>query len=291
MKSVKYNLSIMVRKKTFRFSFFLVLLLCIFLPFVYAIEYKGYSVVELPAAHTLYVGNAMGLAWKYMQLVFPFLVIFPYSMSFFEESKEGTILYIQARSGRKQYYFSQVITCFIGGFVIIGVPFAINILLNSIIFPDNANDYISTYDIYTSNWSSCITGSSTIFHVISKGYMLKSLYINHPQLHNLLFALLSGVVSGIMSMLAYAFSIFIRKSRLFIFFLMYVFFQIFSMMDSVMFDNWSDVNVYVCTNITSYISNGLLQMGRVYWGFYVLLAFVVLFVITVIRKRIKRDEI
>lgn len=291
LKSISYNLNIMMKKRTFKFSFFLVLLLCILLPFIYAIQYKGYAVAQLPSAYTLYVGNAMGLTWEYLQLIFPFLVIFPYSMSFYEEMKEGAILYIQTRSGRKKYYISQLVTCFIGGFIIIFIPFIINILLNAVIFPESANDYISTYDMYTDNWSGSITGSSTVFPVLSKGYMMKSLYINYPQLHNAMFALLSGIVAGIMSMLAYAFSIFIKKSRLFIFLLMYVFFQIFAMLDSVLFDNWDETKIYVCTNIVTYISNGLLQTGRVYWLFFAVLLLVLLFVIRTIKRRIAEDEI
>lgn len=291
MASIRYNLSIMMRKKTFRFAFILMLMLCTALPFMYAVRYRGWSSFVLPAAHTLYVGNAMGLAWKYIQLIFPFLVIFPYSMSFFEESKEGTNLYIQVRSGRCKYYISQLVTCFVGGFVIICIPFILNILLNSVIFPENANDYISTYDKYTDNWNGGITGSTTFFAVLSKGFMMKGVYINHPQLHNLLFAMLSAIVSGVMAMLAYAFSIFIRKGRLFIFFMMYIFFQIFSMADSVLFDKWDEVNAYVCTNITAYLSNGLLQVGRVYWMFYILLVLIILFVIRIVKRRIEADEI
>ena len=281
----------MTRKKSFRFSFILVLLLCICLPFVYAVQYKGYNMSELPSAYTLYIGNAMGIVWNYVQLLFPFLVIFPYSMSFYEESKDGTILYIQARSGRTSYYISQLITCFVGGFVIICIPFLLNILLNFIIFPEIANDYISTYDRYTYNWCGGITGSTTIFPVLSKGYMLKELYINYPQLHNMLFALLSGLVAGIMAMLAYAFSIFIKKSRLFIFFLMYLFFQIFVMVDSVVYDNWSEETTYVCVNLVTYVSNGLLQVGRVYGVFFVILFAVVLFVIKTVKERISEDEL
>lgn len=291
MNMIRYNLNMMMRKKTFKFSFGLVMMLCILLPFFFAIKYKGYPVYQLPAAYTLYVGNELGLAWKYVRILFPFLVILPYSMCFFEESKEGTILYIQSRCGRKKYYGSQMITCFIGGFILIGIPFLINILLNAIIFPANANDYISTYDMFTENWSGSITGSNIIFPVISKGYILKGLFINHPQIHNLLFAVLAGIVAGIMSMLAYAFSIFITKSRLFIFFLMYIFFQAFSMIDSVLFDAWDVGITYVCTNITAYISNGLLQVGRVYWLFYIFLVVVVLFIVRTVKRRIKSDEI
>lgn len=291
MNSILYNLTIMMRKKTFRFSFLLVLALCIGMPFVYAVQYTGCSTMQLPATHTLYVGNAMGLVWDYFQLVFPVLVIFPYSMSFFEESKNGTLLYIQARSSRKQYYISQLITAFIGGFVIICIPFLINILLNAILFPAEGNDYLSTFDRYTYNWSGSITGSTTVFPVLAKGFVFKGLYADHPQLHNLLFALLAGVGAGMMAMLAYACSMVVRRNRFFLFLAMYLIFEVLAMVNSVLYDRWSESSVYVCTDFVSYLSNGLLQVGRSYglfWGFMAGMAGVVL---CLVRKRIEEDEV
>jgi hypothetical protein len=267
------------------------MILCIYLPFYYALKYKGVDTLQLPSASTLYVGNAVGLAWKYVQLLFPFLVIFPYSMSFFEESKAGMLMYVQVRNGRKQYYYSQLITCFIGGFIIICIPFLVNILLNSIIFPESGNDYISTYNQFTWNWRATITGSNVVFPVLYKGFILKNLFVNHPQLYNVLFAILSGFTAGIMSMLAYAFSMFIKKSRLFIFLMMYILFQAFAMLDSVLVDRWDETTIYVRTNIVEYISNGLLQPGKVYWLFWGLLLIIFFIATRIVRGRIAEDEI
>jgi phosphate/sulfate permease len=72
---------------------------------------------------------------------------------------------------------------------------------------------------------------------------------------------------------------------------MYIFFQAFSMIDSVLFDAWNVGITYVCTNITAYISNGLLQVGRVYWLFYIFLVVVVLFIVRTVKRRIRSDEI
>lgn len=290
LKNLCYHVKLMFRKKTFWVSFFLMLGVCIALPFYYVVKYRGTAEYLLPSADTLYVGNYDGFIWNYISLIFPFLVIFPYSMSFFEENRQGVLYYVQTRSGRKNYYWSQLLTCFIGGMIIILVPFLLNILLNGMIFPDNGNDYNSTWDRYTENWDSTISGSNIIRKVLHKKFLLPGIFIRHPQIFNALFALLAGVTSGIMSMLAYAFSLLIRKTRLFIFLPMYIFFEIFSLINSVLHSEGDENSLYINTRITDYISNGLSQLGKVYPFYYGLLLVVTITVVWVIKRKINRDE-
>lgn len=290
LKNLHYHLRLMFRKKTFWVSFFLMLGVCIAFPFYYAAKYRGTSEYLLPSAETLYVGNNIGFIWNYISLIFPFLVIFPYSMSYFEESRQGVLYYVQTRSGRKNYYWSQLLTCFIGGMIIILIPFLLNILLNGIIFPDNGNDYISTWDRYTENWDSDIMGSNITRKVLHKGFLLPGIFISHPQIYNALFALLAGVTSGIMSMLAYSFSLIIRKNRLFIFLPMYIFFEIFSLINSVWSSEGAKSSLYINARITNYISNGLMQLGKVYTLFYGVILVVTVAVILVTKRKIKQDE-
>lgn len=163
------NLKIMIRKKTFLFSFGMMLALCLALPFIYFWKYRNYYDYQMPAAYSVFAGNEMGLAWSAIQLIVPFLIIFPYSMSFYEDCLSGTAVYYQSREGRKKYYLSQILTCFIGGMIMIGIPFLLNILMNTIIFPSEGNDYVTTLSQYSIGWSSSITGSNVMFKTVSKG--------------------------------------------------------------------------------------------------------------------------
>ena len=281
----------MIKKKTFLFSLGIMLLICLTLPFIYFWNYRDYYVYQMPAAYSVFVGNDMGMAWKYIQLIMPFLVIFPYSMSFYDDSMSGVNIYYLTRGDRKKYYFSQMLTCFIGGVIVIGIPFLINILMNTIIFPAEGNDYLTTLNRYYVGWSSSVTGSNVVFKTVSKGIVLKKIYVDYPQIYNIVITILASIIAGVMSIATYTFSLIIRKSRIFIFLFSYIFFQLFAMIDSVLYDRWDEVNAYICTNITSYMSFTQGQIGKVYIGFLGVMILVVLLEIKIVMKRISKDEL
>lgn len=288
---LKVNMRIMIKKKTFLFSLGIMLLICLTLPFIYFWNYRDYYVYQMPAAYSVFVGNDMGMAWKYIQLIMPFLVIFPYSMSFYDDSMSGVNIYYLTRGDRKKYYFSQMLTCFIGGVIVIGIPFLINILMNTIIFPAEGNDYLTTLNRYYVGWSSSVTGSNVVFKTVSKGIVLKKIYVDYPQIYNIVITILASIIAGVMSIATYTFSLIIRKSRIFIFLFSYIFFQLFAMIDSVLYDRWDEVNAYICTNITSYMSFTQGQIGKVYIGFLGVMILVVLLEIKIVMKRISKDEL
>lgn len=288
---LKVNMRIMIKKKTFLFSLGIMLIICLTLPFIYFWNYRDYYVYQMPAAYSVFVGNDMGMAWKYIQLIMPFLVIFPYSMSFYDDSMSGVNIYYLTRGDRKKYYFSQMLTCFIGGVIVIGIPFLINILMNTIIFPAEGNDYLTTLNRYYVGWSSSVTGSNVVFKTVSKGIVLKKLYVDYPQIYNIAITILASIIAGVMSIATYTFSLIIRKSRIFIFLFSYIFFQLFAMIDSVLYDRWDEVNAYICTNITSYMSFTQGQIGKVYIGFLGVMILVVLLEIKIVMQRISKDEL
>ena len=119
---IKYNLRLLLRQRTFHFTVFLLMALSIMLPIYYVIEFWGSYSYALPSADTLYIGNSGGILWNFFDLLFPFLIILPYSLSFTKESKSGVLLYVQTRGIRKNYYFSQAIVCFMGTFVAFIIP-------------------------------------------------------------------------------------------------------------------------------------------------------------------------
>ena len=290
-KCLKVNLNIMIKQKTFMFAFFIMLVICTCLPFVYFMMYRGCFEYQMPAAYSVFVGNEMGLAWKYIQLIMTFLIIFPYSMSFYNDYVSGANIYYQTRSGRRNYYMCQMLTCFVGGMIIIAVPFLVNIVLNSIIFPVHGNDYITTQNKYSVMWSESITGKNQIFRTLLKGITLKKLYIDFPQLFNIVITIFAGITAGIMSVTAYTFSIVIRKNRMFIFLFSYIFFQFFAMINSVLYSSWSEKNIYICTSITSYMSYIPGQQGKVYIAFALFLLLLLLLDIKLILRKISKDEL
>jgi hypothetical protein len=106
------------------------MLIGVLMPFYYAAKYWGAYQYELPSADTLYMANGAGLCWNFIQLIFPFFIVLPYSLSFINENKIGVNFYVQTRGDRKTYYYSQMITCFLGTMLVFLIPLCLNILLN-----------------------------------------------------------------------------------------------------------------------------------------------------------------
>lgn len=280
----------MIRQKTFWFVFGLMLVLSIAIPVRYVIRFFGEYRYILPSADTLYIGNSGGNWWDYIALIFPFLVVLPYSLSFLNENKSGVVLYVQARGNRKTYYYSQLITCFIGTALVFLVPFLLNILLNAILFPVNGNDYISTYNAYDSNWTDTIMGKgfyrATLFH----GYLFKKIAIMHPQLYNVLYAFGIAIASGVMGMFTYAVSILLQKNTISLLIANYLFFSIFIVLDRVL-EEGNIFPVYINTNLTDYLSNGHFNHGLVYPIYLLFLLFEVVCSVLIIKSRLKKDEV
>lgn len=284
-----YNLHIMQKSKSFRFVMGFMLALCIALPVFYAVSYWGEYTYALPSADTLYIANSDGLCWDFLSWLFPFLLVLPYGFSYINEAEYGINLYLQSRENRRAYYYGQMLACFVGTALVILIPFLLNIALNAILFPVNGNDYISSYQAYDWNWTATVMGESFFRDTIFYGYIFKSLAINHPLFYNLLYAVFAGVSSGIMGMFVYAISILVRKNRILVLILYFLFFQVFTVFDRLM-EDIEIIPVYINLRITSYLSYGHLSYGEVYPLFLLFLLAETIASFRIVKQQIKRDE-
>ncbi len=288
LKYINYNLNLMLKHKTFRFAFIMMLAISIVVPIYYVMEYRGFYIYALPSAHTLYIFNYASDLWAYIAQIFPFLIVLPYGLSYIKENKSGVTLYVQSRGTRKHYYYGQLIACFIGTALVILIPLLLNILLNSLLFPVNGNDYISTSNVYDYNWANSIVGPGYYRSEISHGYIFKELAIDYPQFYNVLYAFWAAFVAGIMGMFAYAVSIIMKKHALSVLIANYLFFMVCSNIDRIIHERGS---LYINTNLTDYLANGQFRHGLVYPFFLIFLLCELLLCICIIRHQLKRDEV
>lgn len=288
-KYVKYNLNLMKRQKSFQFVFALMLLISIAMPIYYVVTYWGFYEYALPSSDTLYIGNNAGICWEYLSLVFSFLIVLPYGFSFMSENKSGVILYVQARGERKNYYYGQLIACFIGTAFVFLLPFLFNIFLNALLFPVNGNDYISTNNAYDFNWANSIMGRGFFKETLFNGYIFKDIGINHPQFYNVIYAVWSSCASGIMGMFIYAVSIIFQKNALSLFIANYLFFMIFTVLDRILENG--NLPLYINTNLTDYLANGHFNQGRVYPLYLLFLLCESVVSVSIIKHRLRKDEL
>lgn len=289
LKYVKYNLNLMTKQKTFQFVFALMLLISIAFPIYYVVSYWGVYDYALPSADTLYIGNSAGICWQYFYLIVPFLIVLPYGFSFMNENKSGVLLYVQTRGERKDYYYGQLIACFIGTTFVFLIPFLLNVLLNALLFPVNGSDYISTNNFYDYNWVSSVMGTNFFKETLVEGFIFKSIAINHPQFYNVIYAVWSGFALGIMGMFVYSVSIIFQKNTLSLFIGNYLFFMIFMVLDRIL-EN-SSFPFYINTNLASYLSNGHFNNGQVYPLYLLFLLCEAVISVSIIKYRLRKDEL
>jgi len=77
--------------------------------------------------------------------MFPFVVILPFSFSYFEDKETQTYNFYVSRMGKKNYILSKAIVSFCGSFLIIFIPFLLNMLLNHITYLET-KIHIAVYD-------------------------------------------------------------------------------------------------------------------------------------------------
>ena len=148
---------------------------------------------ELPsAAHgAMIFNNQMGQAFSAFLL--PLICSFCYADSYYMERKSGYWIAVRSRLSKSAYMWKKAIVVTISSFFIAMLPFLINQLLCFAFFP-----LTSTYDMFAS----------------TKGTVnFPNLYENMPYLNNMVYILLNGIYGGVLGLLAFAFSLYIKKSR------------------------------------------------------------------------------
>lgn len=285
---IRYNLDLMLKQTTFRFVFTIMLILSVALPIYYLLQFQGSYEYSLPSADTLFIGNSGGLIWQFLALVFPFIIALPYSFSFLNEQKSGVQMYVQSRKTRKEYYYGQLVTCFLGTALLFLIPFLLNILLNALAFPVNGNDYISTHDSFDSNWANAIMGDGFYRQTLYKGMMLKEVVIEYPQIYNVLYTFWISIVSGIMAMFTYTVSLILQKKAIYLLLVNYLIFSIFSVVDRIV----ETVSyVYVNINLTDYLSNGHFNKGIFLPVYILILVGELIASFSIIKHRVQEDEV
>lgn len=169
------------------------------------------------------------------------------------------------------------------------IPFVLNIFFNTLLFPINGNDYISTCNVYDYNWVKSVMGKNFFKETLMNGYIFKSIAINYPQFYNVIYAIWISFASGIMGMFVYAISIVFQKNALFLLIANYLFFMIFMVLDRIL-EN-SSFPFYINTNLASYLSNGHFNNGQVYPLYLLFLLCEAVISVSIIKYRLRKDEL
>src|SRR5690606_20936544 len=212
INSVRMQFSLMINKLGFKLSFSCALIYSLASYVYYLITYQGVDVLYFLSANYLYAGNEHAPFWGIFQSYFPFLVVFPFAFSYLDDKDLNIDHYIIGRMSRKDYYIGKLITSFLGGGLIIFIPFTINLILCNITFQENNNTYFGEYNLLP--YFETLSGTNVIFNTEFTGVSFLGLYLFSPLLYNIVYLLLLSLFSGIMSVFTCASSFFIKKYKI-----------------------------------------------------------------------------
>ncbi len=167
-------------------------------------ECYGVDIINVPSAYQQFFINARSndSFVAILCVISPFLICAAFSDSYVTESNNLFVPICIIREGKNKYFFSKLIAVFICGAFVMVIPQLINMILCVITFPFESS-YMYTWDL----WQADIY----TVDIASDWFLFKNLYISSPYVYFLVFMVICGILSGIIAVISYEISFFIRN--------------------------------------------------------------------------------
>ena len=133
-------------------------------------------------------------------IILPFLVVLPVAFAACGEEQCASSMYGVIRGGKVQYYTAKAAAAFLGGGLIVWLPFGLQILWNCLTFHGAGTWYDGA--LYSAR------------RMGVEGIRWLTLYQLHPIAHQLLSVTVLGVFSGACSVFACSVALYIRKYKI-----------------------------------------------------------------------------
>lgn len=202
---------IMIEKKGFWIGMSLMILFSIGTPFLYVIEnLKNQNDISmLPSREYAFIFYNYSTIAQLTVYVIPLISFLIYSLSYVAEKNIGYHYLVMTRRGIKSYFTSKFICCFIGGFIVVFFPSLVNITINQMIFPDSKEDLYMTnlYSNIVQDYYNNFDGKREI--IINPEFTNLSLFLNHPQIYNILMSICMSALSGTCAVISFISSFYI----------------------------------------------------------------------------------
>lgn len=266
-KAVRMQFFVMVNKKEFKLAFSFTFCWALYCYWYEVKQQTGTDLMVYWDATQFYCGSNLHPLWYYFTFLFPILVVLPYATSYIVERANGTSILLISKMGVQRYILSKVIVCFIGGFLIIMLPFLINYILCQVTFPHTNNIMGAYYG--TEGYDGMLTGTYYAIHVQNIQLPFLKLYLNYPHLYYIWYIVLLSTLSGVFGVILLCFSFLIRRGRIFLFIPLFVLLKLMNVLTEYSYKNagsnpFSPLEVesmgykegpeYVCYNLLEYVN-------------------------------------
>lgn len=217
INTVKAQFYMMLHKKSFWISFFLMFLYALGYHLFFIYSYWQGKITKTYSGSCYFVGRFSDLPCvQLFTAAFPLIVTLTFSFTFYEERKSGVWNYTILRTGAKYYYTGKAAVAFLGNFIVITIPYLCNILLNSLVFPEIGVTFYG-----------CEKEPLYYLNLLENGHMpFMSFYIQHTVVYLILYSVFLGIFAGILGCFSYVTGLFVRQGRVIIFVPLYLLFYL-----------------------------------------------------------------
>lgn len=207
MKSLKVQLILVFKRKSFIIS---LAVMCLFSMVAFLVNcYTNYGecIISVPAAKYLFIGSMHYNMFfpRILYWLFPLMVVLPFADTYFEERDAKSAEYYLIRCNNNQYYFSKFGAVFFSGIFVILIPLLINFLLNLLAFP-----FESSVDFTNFSKADTWVFSTLIDRVVT----FKGLLVNNMYLYILAHIFLFSLAGGLIAVIVFQLSFFYKNSRI-----------------------------------------------------------------------------
>ncbi|MBQ3584389.1 MAG: hypothetical protein IJA27_06720 [Lachnospiraceae bacterium] len=206
-RQIKMHMYAMFKRRGTIISYFAMYVLVLFNFFCNVKEYYGWNI---PCMYSpmklLFLSGNHSISFYFMQY-FPIFVVIPAGFAFINDKISREIIYIQARTGKKEYYIGKSIAVFLVTFLVFAVPMLFEVLLNVISFPTNAIGDQSNLNIF-----------DPVYMESVQRYLFHDVWIFNKYIYAVLMIVVFGVASGLLGVFAGLFSsVFSFRFKIFVF--------------------------------------------------------------------------
>lgn len=236
--------------------------------FIECFQYYKQDIINIPSAYQQFFANAHSNDFFIIfSVALPFLAATAFSDSYALEYGNNFVPICLSRAGKNKYFFSKMVSVFLCGAFAVMISQIVNLFLCVCTFPLEST-YLYSWDL----WQADIY----TVDMTEDEFLFKELYIFSPYAYFLLFILISGILSGVIAVISFEVSLFI-KNRIFINSFMFVFINL----SNIYFEVYE-----VPYSISDYMFG--LTVGRTYKAFLITCLFYIALMLLMIPLALRR---
>lgn len=231
LKVTASQVKFMLRQKNARIVFYILLVMILTNFISNVLMFQGMDVINMyhPMKLLLLSWNrsiiGADLLFGFLQL-YPLLVICPAGFSMVKEQQTGQHIILAARMGNKLYYFSKMTAAYIVTFLVFSLPFMIEIGLNCLAFPLNAQGDLSNWSYYDPSYKASV-----------ENYLFSKIFLCSPYISAMLGTILLGLFSGLLAAFTVAVSsVFRFRYRVFLFLPVFLLLNVTEIVSTILFN-------------------------------------------------------